>query len=59
VNVNASLADRKWDYHPYVADSPAACMEVYECPGFSIGIFLLKPHKCMPLHDHPGMHGIM
>lgn len=58
-NVTPVLASRPWDFHPYVMDSQAACMVVYECPGFSMGIFLLKPNKCMPLHDHPGMHGIM
>ena len=57
--VTPELADRSWDYPPFVKDSPACCMEVYECPDFSIGIFLLKPKKSMPLHDHPGMHGVM
>lgn len=58
-NVTPSLADKQWDYLPYVSNSPAACMEVYECPHFSVGIFLIKPNQSMPLHDHPGMHGIM
>ena len=58
-NVAPSLADRQWDFFPYVSNSPSACMEVYECPEFSLGIFLIKPNKAMPLHDHPGMHGIM
>ena len=58
-NVTPSLADRQWDFFPYVSNSPSACMEVYECPEFSLGIFLIKPNKAMPLHDHPGMHGIM
>ncbi|CAI8006065.1 2-aminoethanethiol dioxygenase [Geodia barretti] len=34
-------------------------MEIYQCPEFSIGIFLIKPHKHMPFHDHPGMYGVM
>lgn len=58
-DVTPSLADRQWDFFPYVSNSPSACMEVYECPEFSLGIFLIKPNKAMPLHDHPGMHGIM
>ena len=57
--VTPELADRSWDYPPFVKDSPACCMEVYECSDFSIGIFLLKPKMSMPLHDHPGMHGVM
>ncbi len=58
-NVTPSLASKSWDYHPYVVDSPAACIEVLEHSDFSIGIFVLKPNKAMPLHDHPGMYGIM
>jgi len=59
LKLNRSVADQRWDYLPYVADAPAACMDVFECPEFSVGIFMLKPHKAIPLHDHPGMHGIM
>ncbi len=59
LNISQTLAAKQWDYHPYVMDAPAACMEVYECPEFSVGIFMLKPNKVMPLHDHPGMHGVM
>ena len=58
-SLSKSVVDQRWDYLPYVSDSPSACMEVYECPEFSLGIFLLKPNKAIPLHDHPGMHGIM
>lgn len=58
-NVTPAVVDRQWDYRPYVTDSPASCMEIYQCPEFSVGIFLLKPQKAMPLHDHPGMHGVM
>ena len=58
-DISPKIADRRWDYPPHVLDSPASCMEVYECPDFSVGIFFLKPRKSMPLHDHPGMHGAM
>lgn len=57
--ITPSLAEKQWDYLHYVSNSPSACMEVYECPQFSLGIFLIKPNKSMPLHDHPGMHGVM
>lgn len=57
--LSPEVADQSWAYPPYITDSAAGCMEVYECQDFSLGIFLLKPNSCMPLHDHPGMHGIM
>lgn len=57
--VTPRVAASQWDYLPYVSDAPAACMEVFECPEFSMSIFFIKPHKAMPLHDHPGMYGIM
>lgn len=58
-SLSRSVTSQEWNYLPYVHDSPASCMEVYECPDFSVGIFLIKPNKMMPLHDHPGMNGIM
>ena len=58
-NLSHSVTLKQWNYPPYVHDSPASCMEVYQCPEFSVGIFLIKPNKVMPFHDHPGMHGIM
>jgi cysteamine dioxygenase len=58
-NLSPGVAHKQWNYRPYVVDSPSSCMEIYQCPEFSIGIFLIKPHKHMPFHDHPGMYGVM
>ncbi|XP_064392897.1 2-aminoethanethiol dioxygenase-like [Halichondria panicea] len=58
-DITPDVTKKRWDYKPYVTDSPAACMEVYECQDFIIGLFLIKPQKSIPLHNHPGMHGIM
>lgn len=59
-NLNSSLATKSWDYPSLsIFNAPAAFLDVYECEKFSIAIFLLKPKKQMPLHDHPGMFGLM
>ena len=58
-NITPALTQMSWDYPPYVVDAPAACMDVYECQDFSVGIFMLKSNLSMPLHDHPKMQGIM
>ncbi|ELW61938.1 2-aminoethanethiol dioxygenase [Tupaia chinensis] len=34
-------------------------MHIYETEGFSLGVFLLKSGTSIPLHDHPGMHGML
>ena len=51
--------EKNWDYLPYVRNSQAACMDVYECADFSIGILMMKSNSRVPLHNHPNMHGIM
>eukprot|EP00731_Ephydatia_muelleri_P022452 Em0015g35a len=58
-NLSPSVLGKVWDYSPYVKDAPASCMDVYECTEFSVSIFMMKPNKYMPLHDHPEMHGTM
>ncbi|KAM5237449.1 2-aminoethanethiol dioxygenase [Ctenodactylus gundi] len=38
---------------------PVTYMHIYETDGFSLGVFLLKSGTSIPLHDHPGMHGML
>lgn len=38
---------------------PVTYMHIYETEGFSLGVFLLKSGTSIPLHDHPGMHGML
>ncbi|XP_005386010.1 PREDICTED: 2-aminoethanethiol dioxygenase [Chinchilla lanigera] len=38
---------------------PVTYMHIYETHGFSLGVFLLKSGTSIPLHDHPGMHGML
>ncbi|XP_061913829.1 2-aminoethanethiol (cysteamine) dioxygenase b [Entelurus aequoreus] len=38
---------------------PVTYMHICETEHFSMGVFLLKSGACIPLHDHPGMHGLL
>ncbi|KAG8435586.1 hypothetical protein GDO86_013501 [Hymenochirus boettgeri] len=38
---------------------PVTYMHICETPCFSLGVFLLRPGASIPLHDHPGMHGLL
>ncbi|XP_075697253.1 2-aminoethanethiol dioxygenase [Rhinoderma darwinii] len=38
---------------------PVTYMHICESDGFSMGVFLLKGGSSIPLHDHPGMHGML
>uniref|UniRef100_H3DMW0 2-aminoethanethiol (cysteamine) dioxygenase b n=1 Tax=Tetraodon nigroviridis TaxID=99883 RepID=H3DMW0_TETNG len=38
---------------------PVTYMHICETHHFSMGVFLLKTGASIPLHDHPGMHGML
>nr|XP_033798754.1 2-aminoethanethiol dioxygenase [Geotrypetes seraphini] len=38
---------------------PVTYMHICETDAFSMGVFLLKSGACIPLHDHPGMNGLL
>lgn len=38
---------------------PVTYMHICETDHFSMGVFLLKSGSSIPLHDHPGMHGML
>ncbi|XP_061601752.1 2-aminoethanethiol dioxygenase-like [Cololabis saira] len=38
---------------------PVSYMHICETDHFSMGVFLLQSGACIPLHDHPGMHGVL
>ena len=59
LNIDLSILERSWDYLPYVSDAPAAFMDVFENSELSVTVFMLKARKRMPLHNHPGMTGLM
>ncbi|CAL8258993.1 unnamed protein product [Lota lota] len=46
--------------HPYHGSPPPVTyMHICETDEFSMGVFLLKRGASIPLHDHPGMHGML
>ncbi|KAK3742991.1 hypothetical protein QZH41_017408 [Actinostola sp. cb2023] len=38
--------------------APVSHIGIYECPFFSMGIFIIKNGCEIPLHDHPDMYGL-
>ncbi|XP_019394003.1 PREDICTED: 2-aminoethanethiol dioxygenase [Crocodylus porosus] len=38
---------------------PVSYMHICETESFSMGVFLLRSGACIPLHDHPGMNGML
>ncbi|XP_069033272.1 2-aminoethanethiol (cysteamine) dioxygenase b [Embiotoca jacksoni] len=46
--------------HPHHRGAPPVTyMHICETDHFSMGVFLLKSGASIPLHDHPGMHGML
>jgi len=45
----------------YVSRQPApmCVMDIFENKDITIAIFILKHGVTMPMHDHPGMHGLL
>ncbi|XP_025774188.1 2-aminoethanethiol dioxygenase [Puma concolor] len=55
-----NIAPRKATVQPLPPNlPPVTYMHIYETDGFSLGVFLLKSGTSIPLHDHPGMHGML
>ncbi|XP_056291137.1 2-aminoethanethiol (cysteamine) dioxygenase b [Pseudoliparis swirei] len=47
-------------YHHHLhGGPPVTYMHICETDQFSMGVFLLKSGASIPLHDHPGMHGML
>lgn len=39
--------------------APMCVMHIFENNDITIAIFILKHGVTMPMHDHPGMHGLL
>uniref|UniRef100_A0A8C6TL42 2-aminoethanethiol (cysteamine) dioxygenase a n=1 Tax=Neogobius melanostomus TaxID=47308 RepID=A0A8C6TL42_9GOBI len=56
------LAPRKSGSRPGTdgaQNPPVTYMHICETPVFSMGVFLLRSGASIPLHDHPGMNGML
>ncbi|XP_056153297.1 2-aminoethanethiol (cysteamine) dioxygenase a [Lampris incognitus] len=42
-----------------LASPPVTYMHICETDAFSMGVFLLRSGASIPLHDHPGMNGVL
>lgn len=51
--------DMSWVSNSQVYAAPVAYVHITENEVFSMGIFILRPGSRIPLHDHPGMYGIL
>lgn len=39
--------------------APMCVVDIFENQDITIAIFILKQGVTMPMHDHPGMHGLL
>ncbi|KAM8852003.1 2-aminoethanethiol dioxygenase-like [Synchiropus picturatus] len=53
------LAPRRRGATPEPGAPPVTYMHICETERFSMGVFLLRSGASIPLHDHPGMHGLL
>nr|XP_020648838.1 2-aminoethanethiol dioxygenase [Pogona vitticeps] len=44
---------------PGPVQPPVSYMHICETESFSMGVFVLRAGACIPLHDHPGMNGLL
>ncbi|XP_028845541.1 2-aminoethanethiol (cysteamine) dioxygenase b [Denticeps clupeoides] len=54
-----NIAPRAAGGAPAAHSPPVTYMHICETEAFSMGVFLLKGGTSIPLHDHPGMHGML
>uniref|UniRef100_A0A1L8DB51 2-aminoethanethiol dioxygenase n=1 Tax=Nyssomyia neivai TaxID=330878 RepID=A0A1L8DB51_9DIPT len=57
IQVNPEVLSRRSFDVPDKA--PCTYIHIYECPIFSMAVFILAENYTMPLHDHPAMHGLL
>ncbi|XP_020913179.1 2-aminoethanethiol dioxygenase [Exaiptasia diaphana] len=58
-DINLSLPNEQLDaIVPPTREAPVSHIGIYECPYFSMGVFIIKKGCEIPLHDHPSMYGL-
>lgn len=50
--------DRLYNFNP-TTEAPVSYMEIFENETITLGIFIVKTGARIPLHDHPGMYGVI
>ena len=61
LNLNSNLVKNKELYSHEIdgATAPVTYVHIWEDSVFSMGIFVLRNGARLPMHDHPGMYGVL
>jgi len=59
VNLDGGLVRDTTPFNPDCGLAPVTFIDMWKDEHFSMSIFVLKPGTRLPMHDHPGMHGLI
>jgi len=59
VALDESLVCRRNPHNPASGEAPVTYIDIWRDEYFSMSMFVLKPGTRLPLHDHPGMYGLI
>jgi len=59
VNFDGALVRDPRPFDPDCGLAPVTFIDLWKDEHFSMSIFVLKPGTRLPMHDHPGMHGLI
>ena len=57
-DIKLSVPDPLEQNNGSFTEAPATHVSIFECPFFSLGVFILRKGCSIPLHDHPDMFGL-
>ncbi|XP_029212600.2 2-aminoethanethiol dioxygenase-like [Acropora muricata] len=57
-DINLVVGTSKERSNGSYSKAPATHVSIFECPFFTLAVFILKKGCSIPLHDHPGMFGL-
>lgn len=57
--IDESLFSDRSEYVPNDDTAPVTYISVWSDPTYSMGVFILRNRTRLPLHDHPGMDGLV
>jgi len=59
LNLDDALVCDPTPFDPDCGLAPVTFIDLWKDEHFSMSIFVLKPGTRLPMHDHPGMHGLI
>ena len=57
-DINLDVPEKPVQNDSKIFGAPVSYINIYESKYFTVGVFILRNGVSIPLHDHPGMHGI-